>query len=166
MQDCLDGAPVRMEQHTFPQCAFIGWAGAHIVDADGADVRVFLTRLVVRWLWHVTPPPDAWLWRGRARPPSPGAGERWMRLSRDIGAQREHGRSPSVCTGKACMAVMISQRHTASNGLEHASVIEVARVVHSGHNSDRMMEAPQRPTRKGQAWRSIRISTLPARRSS
>jgi hypothetical protein len=28
----------------------VGWAGKHVVDADGEGVRVFLTRLVVRWL--------------------------------------------------------------------------------------------------------------------
>ena len=100
MQDRLDVAPVRPEQHTLAQLAFIGWAGAHVVDADGEGVRVFLARLVVRGLWHVTPPPGAWLRRGLARPPSLMAGERWTRLSRSIGEQRKYGRFPSVCTGR------------------------------------------------------------------
>src|SRR5262245_5175439 len=63
MQDRLDVAPVRPEQQPLSQLTFMGWAGEHVVDADGEGMRVFLTRLVVRWLWHVTPPPGAW--RGR-----------------------------------------------------------------------------------------------------
>jgi hypothetical protein len=46
-----DVAPVRPEQHLLSQFAFIGWTGAHVVEADGEGVRVFLTRLVVRGLW-------------------------------------------------------------------------------------------------------------------
>src|SRR5215470_2695224 len=41
----LDVAPVRPEQHPLAQLAFIGWTGAHVVDADGEGARVFLTRL-------------------------------------------------------------------------------------------------------------------------
>src|SRR4029450_2240781 len=59
VQDCLDVASVRPKQHTLSQLAFIGWTGAHVVDADGEGVRVFLVRLVVRWRWHVTYPPGA-----------------------------------------------------------------------------------------------------------
>ena len=49
MQNRLDVAPVRPEQHPLPQLAFVGWTGEHVVDADGEGVRVFLARLVVRW---------------------------------------------------------------------------------------------------------------------
>ena len=54
MQDRLDVAPVRPEQQPLAQLTFVGWAGKHVVDADGEGMRVFLARLVVRWLWHVT----------------------------------------------------------------------------------------------------------------
>src|SRR6266568_6961038 len=74
-----DVAPVRPEQHPLSQLAFIGWSGAHVVDADGEGGRVFLTRLVVRGLWHGTPPPGTWMRRGLARPPSRIARERWQR---------------------------------------------------------------------------------------
>src|SRR6266446_6531998 len=70
MHDRLDIAPVRPEQHTLSQLAFVGWADAHVVEGDGERGRVFLARLVVRWLWHVTPPPGAWIRRGLARPSS------------------------------------------------------------------------------------------------
>jgi hypothetical protein len=50
MQDRLDVAPVRLEQHPLSQLAFIGWAGTHVVDADGEGVRVLVARLVVRGL--------------------------------------------------------------------------------------------------------------------
>jgi hypothetical protein len=43
--------------YTLSQLAFVGRAGTHVVDADGEGMRVFLARLVVRGLWHVTPPP-------------------------------------------------------------------------------------------------------------
>jgi hypothetical protein len=43
----LDVAPVRPEQHPLSSLAFRGWTGAHVVEADGEGVRVFLTRLVV-----------------------------------------------------------------------------------------------------------------------
>src|SRR5437016_2874601 len=115
MQDCLDVAPVRPEQHTLPQLVCVEWAGAHVVYADGEGVRVLLAQLAVRGLWHVTPPPGAWLRRGRARPPSLGAGERWTRRSRHSGEQREQGRYPQIGTGNAWMDVMIIQRHAAIN---------------------------------------------------
>ena len=76
MQDRLDVAPVRPEQQPLSQLTFVRWAGKHVVDADGEGMRWFLGRLVVRWLWHVTHPPGAWLRPGRAQPPSLGAGER------------------------------------------------------------------------------------------
>jgi hypothetical protein len=113
MQERLDVAPVRPEQHTLPQLVCVGWAGAHVVYAEGEGVRVFLAQLAVRGLWHVTPPPGAWLRRGRARPPSLGAGERWTRRSRHSGEQREQGRYPHIGTGNAWMDVMIIQRHAA-----------------------------------------------------
>jgi hypothetical protein len=47
MQDRLHVAPVRPEQHPLPQLTFMGWAGQHVVDADGEGMRVFLTQLVV-----------------------------------------------------------------------------------------------------------------------
>ena len=117
MQDRLDVAPVRPEQHPLSQLTFVGWAGTHVVDADGEGMRVFLARLVVRGLWHVTHPPGAWRRRGRARPPSLGAGERWTRRSRYSGEQRKQGRYSSICTGKAWTDVMIIQRHAAINSL-------------------------------------------------
>src|SRR6267142_5609068 len=52
MQDRLDVAPVRPEQQPLSQLTFVGWAGKHVEDADGEGMRVFLARLVVRWLWH------------------------------------------------------------------------------------------------------------------
>ena len=57
MQDRLDVAPVRPEQHPLVQLAFVGRAGMHVVDADGEGLRVVLARLTVRRFWHVTPPP-------------------------------------------------------------------------------------------------------------
>ena len=115
MQDCLDVAPVRPEQHTLPQLVCVGWAGMHVVYADGEGVRVLLAQLAVRGLWHVTPPPGAWLRRGRARPPSLNAGERWTRCSRHSGAQREQGRYHHMGIGNVWMDVMIIQRHAAIN---------------------------------------------------
>jgi hypothetical protein len=79
MQDRLNVAPVRPEQQPLPQLTFMGWTGQHVVNADGEGMGVFLTRLVVRWLWHCTTPPGAWMRRGLARPPSLMARERWQR---------------------------------------------------------------------------------------
>jgi hypothetical protein len=59
MQDRLNVAPVRPEQQPLPQLTFMGWAGQHVVNTNGEGVRVFLTRLVVRGLWHYTIPPGA-----------------------------------------------------------------------------------------------------------
>ena len=75
----LDVAPVRPEQHPLAQLAFRGWTGTHVVETDGEGVRVFLTRLVVRGLWHWTTPPGTCLRRGLARPPSLMARERCQR---------------------------------------------------------------------------------------
>jgi hypothetical protein len=79
MQDGLKVTPVRPEQHPLPQLAFRGWTGAHVVDVDGEGGQVSLTRLVMRGVWHGTPPPGAWLRRGLARAPSLMARERWQR---------------------------------------------------------------------------------------
>src|SRR5438128_3371922 len=70
MHDRLDVTPVSTEQQPLPQFAFVGWAGEHVVDADGEGVRVFLARLVVQWLWHFTHPPGEGLW-GHATPGAP-----------------------------------------------------------------------------------------------
>jgi hypothetical protein len=47
MQDRLNVTPVRPEQQSLPQLTFMGWAGQHVVDADGEGMRVFLGWLVV-----------------------------------------------------------------------------------------------------------------------
>ena len=47
MQDRLNVTPVRPEQQPLPQWTFMGWAGQHVVDANGKGVWVFLARLVV-----------------------------------------------------------------------------------------------------------------------
>jgi hypothetical protein len=57
MQDRLDVAPVRPEQHPLAQLAFVRRTGTYVVDADGEGMRAFLAQLAVRGLWHVTPPP-------------------------------------------------------------------------------------------------------------
>src|SRR6266446_6401289 len=75
----LDVAPVRPEQHPLSPLAFIGWTGAHVMDAAGEGVRVFLKRLVVRGLWHGATPPGACMRCGLARPPSLMARERCPR---------------------------------------------------------------------------------------
>jgi hypothetical protein len=66
MQDRLDVAPVRPQQHPLPQRAVVGWTGAHVVDADGEGVRVFVAQLVMRWLSHCATPPGACFRRGLA----------------------------------------------------------------------------------------------------
>src|SRR5215831_13300706 len=119
MQDGLDVTSVCPEQQPLPQLAFIGRAGQHVVDANGEGLRMLLAQLAVQGLWHVTPPPGAWLRRGQARPPSLGAGARWTRCSRHSGEQREQRRYPHIGTGNIWMDVMIIQRHAASNSWRH-----------------------------------------------
>jgi hypothetical protein len=50
MQDRLDVAPISPEQHALSQLADVGWASAHVVDANRESAGVILARLVVRWL--------------------------------------------------------------------------------------------------------------------
>jgi hypothetical protein len=68
MHDRLDVATVRTEQQPIPQLAFVGWDGENIVDADGEGVSVFLARLLVRVLWHLTNPPGVFIRRRLALP--------------------------------------------------------------------------------------------------
>jgi hypothetical protein len=52
MQERLDVAPVRPEQHTLPQLAGMGRTGEDIMEANREGVRVVRARLGVPWRWH------------------------------------------------------------------------------------------------------------------
>ena len=71
---------LRRMRRRFPRADLVVFGHSHIpLDQSGEGVRVFLTRLVVRGLWHGTPPPGTCLRRGLARPPSLMAREQWQR---------------------------------------------------------------------------------------